>query len=46
MHITGLCYSKGGWGEGSAKKCVAKRGGSGEFENGLPAFAPAPTPSK
>ena len=38
LHIRALCYTKGG---GSGKICASQRKGSGEFEHGLPPFAPA-----
>jgi len=41
---TELCYTKGGKGERVGKKCASQSGGSGEFEHGLPPFAPALPP--
>ena len=40
-----LFYTKGVRGEGQ-QNCATQRGGSGEFEHGLPPFAPALPPSK
>ena len=41
-HIRELCYTKGEKGGGSAKKRASQRGGSGEFEHGLPPWSPSP----
>ena len=41
-HIRELRYTKGGKAGRVIKKCASRRGGSGEFERGLPPFTPPP----
>jgi len=43
-HIRELCHTKGVREERVSKKCASQRGGSGEFEHGLPPFTPALPP--